>query len=176
MNKEKSKIIIAVVVISLFLAIAYFGMGDSVKGVRDMRYGIDIRGGVEAVFQPNIDGKPTEEELEEARNVMETRLDNENIDDREVTIDKNNGFIIVRFPWKSDEKNYDPEDAISELGNMAELKFEDPNGNVMVRGKDIATSSPEKQEENGITQYVGWLLSPTTYVLIVVSGRPAAVK
>ena len=142
------------VVISLFLAIAYFGMGDSVKGVRDMRYGIDIRGGVEAVFQPNIDGKPTEEELEEARNVMETRLDNENIDDREVTIDKNNGFIIVRFPWKSDEKNYDPEDAISELGNMAELKFEDPNGNVMVRGKDIATSSPEKQEENGITQYV----------------------
>ena len=63
-------------------------MGDSVKGVRDMRYGIDIRGGVEAVFQPNIDGKPTEEELEEARNVMETRLDNENIDDKDRSINK----------------------------------------------------------------------------------------
>lgn len=155
MNKNRKNIIISVVVIIFFMLIAYFGMGDSVKGVREMRYGIDIRGGVEAVFQPDVtDHKPTEDELEAARNVMESRLDNENIDDREVTIDKNSGYIIVRFPWKADETEYDPEDAISELGNMAELKFEDSSGNVLIRGKDIESSSPEKQEQNGIEQYV----------------------
>ena len=33
-------------------AVVWFGMGDEMKGARDMRFGIDIRGGVEAVFEP----------------------------------------------------------------------------------------------------------------------------
>lgn len=155
MNKEKKNILIALVAIVVLMAIAYFGMGNSVKGVRQMRYGIDIRGGVEAVFVPDLtDRKATKEELESARNVMESRLDNENIDDREVTIDSDNGYIIVRFPWTSDEKNFDPEEAINELGNMAELKFEDAQGNVLLQGKDVESSSPEQQTVNGLSEYV----------------------
>lgn len=155
MNKEKKNIVIAMLALIVLLAIAYFGMGNSVKGVRQMRYGIDIRGGVEAVFVPDLtDRAASEEELESARNIMESRLDDLNIDDREVTIDKDNGYIIVRFPWTSDEKSFDPEAAISELGNMAELKFEDADGNVLLQGKDIESSSPEKQTQNGISEYV----------------------
>ena len=45
-----------------------------------MRFGIDIRGGVEAVFEPSgLKTKPTEEQLEMAREVIETRLDAQNI-------------------------------------------------------------------------------------------------
>ena len=155
MNKEKKNIVIAMLALIVLLAIAYFGMGNSVKGVRQMRYGIDIRGGVEAVFVPDLaDRSASEEELESARNIMESRLDDLNIDDREVTIDKDNGYIIVRFPWTSDEKSFDPETAISELGNMAELKFEDADGNVLLQGKDIESSSPQKQTQNGISEYV----------------------
>ena len=43
-------------------AVVWFGMGDEMKGARDMRFGIDIRGGVEAVFEPvGLDRAPTEQ-------------------------------------------------------------------------------------------------------------------
>ena len=152
---SKSSVIIFIVITLALLALAIFGIGDQVKGVREIRYGIDIRGGVEAVFKPETDTTPTSAELESARVVIETRLDNENITDREVTIDKEGGYIIVRFPWKSDETDYDPEDAISELGEMAELQFIDPEGTVVVEGKDVTSASPEAQrEDNGTTSYV----------------------
>ena len=35
------------------MCIAVFGCGEDIKGIRDMRFGIDIRGGVEAVFEPS---------------------------------------------------------------------------------------------------------------------------
>ena len=36
-----------------FVCIAVFGCGEDIKEFRDMRFGIDIRGGVEAVFEPS---------------------------------------------------------------------------------------------------------------------------
>ena len=80
-----------------------------VPGTADIRYGIDIRGGVDAVFEPvDLDRKPSEQELDSARAIIETRLDNLNILDRDVTVDQQNGFIIVRFPWQSHEDDFDP--------------------------------------------------------------------
>ncbi|MBO6137206.1 MAG: protein translocase subunit SecD [Lachnospiraceae bacterium] len=152
---SKSSVIIFIVITLALLALAIFGLGNQVKGVREIRYGIDIRGGVEAVFKPETQETPSASDLESARVVIETRLDNENITDREVTIDKEGGYIIVRFPWKSDETDYNPEEAIAELGEMAELQFRDPSGNVVVEGKDVTSASPEAQrEDNGTTSYV----------------------
>lgn len=128
-------LVCSVVVLAL---IAIFGMGADFKGAKDMRFGIDIRGGVEAVFEPqNLDREPTVEELESARNIIKTRLDGQNITDREVTIDKKGGYIIVRFPWKSGETNFNPEDAIVELGKMSQLTFQDEAGNIMLEGKNV---------------------------------------
>ena len=141
-------------VIAALVYIAVFGAGKSVKGVFDMRYGIDIRGGVEAIFEPQgLDRSPTEQELNTAREVIETRMDNQNIVDREVTVDTNGGYIIVQFPWKSGETNFNPEDAIAELGEMAELTFRDPDGNVLIQGKDVQNASPETTNANGIKSY-----------------------
>ena len=97
-------------------AVVWFGLGDEIKGARDMRFGIDIRGGVEAVFEPvGLDRAPTEAEVTAARNIMESRLDDKNILDREVTADIDRGYVIVRFPWKSGETQFNPEAAIAEL-------------------------------------------------------------
>ena len=93
-----------------------------IPGMPEMRYGIDIRGGVDAAFEPvDLDRKPTKQELESARSIIETRLDNLNILDRDVTIDEQKGYIIVRFPWQSTETDFDPERAIAELGETAML-------------------------------------------------------
>lgn len=154
MKPGKKMLAAILIVIAALIYVAAFGAGSSIKGVREMRYGIDIRGGVEAVFEPQgLDRTPSEKELDTARQVIETRMDNQNIVDREVTVDKNGGYIIVRFPWKSGETNFNPEEAIAELGEMAELTFRDPDGNVLIQGKDVQNASPETANNNGIKSY-----------------------
>lgn len=149
---SKNKFMILIGIIVAFLLIAIFGMGDAVKSVREMRYGIDIRGGVEAVFEADgLDRKPTASELDSARTIINARLDSKNIADREVTIDKKGGYIIVRFPWKSGETSFKPEEAIAELGDMAKLTFRDPDGKVLLEGKNVISAKPA-QDTSGITR------------------------
>lgn len=152
MKNSKNTFAILICSIIACLSIAIFGVGDQVKGAMEMRFGIDIRGGVEAVFEPqDLERKATEDELEAARGIIETRLDAKNITDREVTIDKEGGYIIVKFPWKSGETNFNPEDAIAELGEMAKLTFRDEDGNVMLEGKNIK-SAKAMENTNGVTR------------------------
>lgn len=155
MKPGKKMLATILLVIAAFICIAVFGVGDEIKGVQEMRYGIDIRGGVEAVFEPqDLGRKATNEELDTAREVIEMRLDSLNITDREVTVDKSGGYLIVRFPWKSDETDFNPEDAIAELGDMAKLAFCDEQGNVLVEGKNVADAMPQKDASGVAQEYV----------------------
>ena len=133
---------IIVLITAVLFGIAVFGLkigGLEIKGAGQMRYGIDIRGGVEATYEPrDLGRKPTENELQAVRTIIETRMDAKNITDRDVTIDKSNGKVIVRFPWKSDEANFDPQQAVAELGETARLTFKDPDGGIILEGNDVA--------------------------------------
>lgn len=144
-------IVVALVIFMSYVAANGLKIGNTlIKGSPDMRFGIDIRGGVEAEFEPQgITGKPTSTQLEAARSVIETRLDAQNIMDREVTIDKEGGYILVRFPWKADEKNFDPEKAIKELGDMAELRFTNSAGETLIEGARVIKSNPTLNQETG---------------------------
>lgn len=76
MKAKKSHFFVLLGLIIAMCLIAVFGIGDTIKGAGKMRFGIDIRGGVEAVFKPqDLDRQPTSDELQAARNVIETRLD-----------------------------------------------------------------------------------------------------
>lgn len=110
-----------------------------INGIDDIRLGIDIKGGVDAVFEPE-DQKydPTNEELDNARSVIELRLDKNNITDRDVTVDYAKNRILVRFPWKSSETEFNPQNALQELGQMGKLTFKDPDGNVILEGKEVS--------------------------------------
>ena len=115
----------------------------------EIRFGIDIRGGVEAVFAPkNYTGTPTSDQLDSARSVLEIRMDNLQILDREITVDKTKGRIIVRFPWKSSESSFNPEEALKELGEMALLTFKDPDGKIILEGADVKESKAGYNPEN----------------------------
>lgn len=140
MKNKKYNFFVVVGLVVILLLLAIFGLGP-IKGAQDMRFGIDIRGGVEAIYEPiGLDRDATDDELNAARSVMEKRLDAKNILDREVTIDKSGNRIIVRFPWKSDEAEFDPQKAIAELGQTAKLTFRDEAGNVLIEGKDVKHS------------------------------------
>ena len=144
MNKKFTFFIILIVAM-LLVYTAVFGANlgfMSIKGSNDIRFGIDIKGGVEAIFAPkDLNRKPTSSELDSVRMVLETRLDASGILDREITVDNNNGEVIVRLPWKSDEKDFDPKKAVSELGETALLTFRDAAGNVLVEGKNVKSNS-----------------------------------
>jgi protein-export SecD/SecF family membrane protein len=144
MRLNKNMYILVILLIICISLVAVFGVNAGsvqIKGMKDIRFGIDIRGGVEAVFEPaDLNRVPTASELESAKIIMETRMDAQNIMDREIAADNNNGQIIVRFPWKSGETDFNPQAAIAELGETARLTFRDPDGNILVEGKDVKES------------------------------------
>ncbi len=144
-NKLTFWFVLAAVLLIAWTAI--FGL-LGIPGANGMRFGIDIRGGVDAVFEPvNLGRVPTAGELESVRAIIETRLDQKNILDREVTVDQTNGDVIVRFPWKSDETSFDAQKAIAELGETAKLTFRDEKGNVLLDGIEVAQSTVHSNPE-----------------------------
>jgi hypothetical protein len=122
---------VVVAMLALLTYAAFFGVSSKygdidrtyIKGAQDIRWGIDIRGGVDVTFSPPDGVDATDDELSAAEAVIKTRLLNQNITDSEVYTDNDNDRIIVRFPWKSDEQNFNPEQAIEELGKTAQLRF-----------------------------------------------------
>lgn len=154
--------IVAILIIA-FTTVAFTGIsttyGDNttvyVKGGKDIRWGIDIRGGVEAIFSPADDIDPTEAQMDSAAEVMRQRLIAMNVTDYEVFVDSAADRIIVRFPWASDETDFDPATAVKELGETAVLTFREgnetddegkPEGvtkeNVILKGADISKATP----------------------------------
>lgn len=123
--------IVAILIIALTIA-SFVGIsnyyGDNrivyVKGAQDIRWGIDIQGGVEAVFAPDVDTADiTDDNMDAAKEIIETRLVDQNITDSEVYTDYANKQVIVRFPWQSGESDFDPTTAVQELGETALLTF-----------------------------------------------------
>lgn len=117
--------------IAVFAYFAIFGFstyyGDietvHVRGVEDIRWGIDIRGGVDVTFTPPEGYDATNGQMNSARAIIETRLVGKNITDYEIYVDYNTDRLICRFPWQSDDDSFDPELAVKELGETAMLTF-----------------------------------------------------
>ena len=174
-NKRVGKPVFFIVAILIFVFSfgAFFGLdnyhGDIrklyVKGVEDIRWGIDISGGVEAIFSPDKKADNiTNQDMDSAKEIIETRMINNNIVDYEVYSDYENHQIIVRFPWQSEDENYDPTEAVKELGETALLTFykgQSNTGEVVLQGSaDIAGASAGyvTQEDTG-GDYTGYVVS-----------------
>lgn len=141
-NTNKATFFVVLIISVAVAALSFFGLGDWIKSAGDIRFGIDIKGGVEATYVPEgLDREPTADELESVRTILELRLDDLNILDREITIDNKNGEVLVRFPWKSDETDFNPQEAVAELGQMAVLTFRDSTNAIIVEGKNVKSSS-----------------------------------
>lgn len=163
----KSTFFIVVALIALFSFSAIVGLdyafGDNIKtyikGVDDIRLGIDIKGGVDATFEPADGEEATEVQLKAATAIIKTRLSNLGINDSEVYSDKESNRIIVRFPWQAGEDNFDPKAAVKELGEMAKLTFRKgtdtttdengetvPTGDIVIEGSDISEAAATYQQ------------------------------
>ncbi len=159
--------VVAVLIFALsFTAIfgVYQRFGDRtdtiIRGVSDIRWGIDIQGGVDVVFGPvdeNVD--PTDEQLDAVKTIIEQRMVSKNITDYEAYTDPANNQVIVRFPWASTTET--PEQAVKELGQTAMLSFyigaetDDegkPTGSLVLDGNDVKSAQAMYQIVDEITQ------------------------
>ena len=119
---------VVALLILAFSFTAIFGIsyytGDNkttvLKGISDIRWGIDIRGGVEATFKPAGDVDATDEQLESAKSIIELRMVSQGITDYELYADAKSDRIIVRFPWKEDSD----QNAIEAIGNQPDGRIE----------------------------------------------------
>lgn len=167
---KKLTFFVVAILICVFAYTSFFGVdnyyGDKrtvyTKGAEDITWGIDIRGGVEAIFEPNLDENSDikleeidQSDMDSIKEVMEARLLAKGITESEVRTDVGNKQVIVRFPWQGED--FDPATAVKELGNTAVLTFcegsEAPKtdkSNIVLQGaSDIASAAPGYDRESG---------------------------
>ena len=95
--KKNSKLVVFIGIALIFVLtyLAFFGISNNygditttyVKGADEIRWGIDIRGGVEVTFTPPQEVDATREQIAAAEAVIKLRLLNQNITDSEVYTD-----------------------------------------------------------------------------------------
>ena len=155
--KTKGKawhLVVTVLLILAFVYTAFFGVsakyGDVtttyIKGAKDIRFGVDIKGGVNVTFVPSEDYDATEEQLEAAQLVIENRLVALNVTDYELYVDPSSDSLILEFPWQSGETNFDPEAAIEEIGTTAYLTFREgssKDGQLILDGSMIESAAAQ---------------------------------
>lgn len=159
----KAAFFIILVLILAFSYTAFFGISDYygdtqkvyIKGAKDIRWGIDIKGGIEAVFKPDVkDAKITNSNMDAAKEIIETRLLAKNITDSEVYTDYENHQVIVRFPWQSEDNSddFDPTTVVEELGETAQLHFYNGSDNStepFMDGGVVTSATAGYNEQNG---------------------------
>lgn len=132
MRKVKKPVFFVVLfTIVIFAVLVFEGLANNfgdiktvyVKGTDDIRWGIDIRGGVSVTFTPADDIDASDEEMESVKQLIVQRLIILGINDYETYVDNDHDRLIVRFPWKSDDEDFDPEAAVKEIGETAQLTF-----------------------------------------------------
>ena len=162
MNKKGKSwpLFVVAILIVVFSLTAIFGVsyqyGDTkniyIKGASDIRFGIDIRGGVDVTFMPAGDVDATPEQMTAAKTVIEDRLVGLGITDYESYVDSNKDRIIVRFPWKTGEADFNPQTAIDEIGTTAKMVFRKgstADGKEILSGDDVTSANAAYNETEG---------------------------
>lgn len=157
---KKPVFFIVVAVIAILTYLTMYGVhgqyGDTrityIKGVDEIRWGIDIQGGVNATFEPADGYDASADDMNAAKSLIEQRLVFNNITDSEVYVDENEKRVVVEFPWQAGDTDFDPEAAIKELGESAILTFregaQDPDGTVILTGEHVKKAEAGYQQDS----------------------------
>ena len=167
--------IVAVLILTLCVT-SIFGVygqyGDRtdtiIRGIADIRWGVDIQGGVDVVFGPaDEDANPTAEQIDAVKTIIEKRLVSQNITDYEAYADAANGQVIVRFPWAN--KTQSAESLVADLGRTGMLQFYEgnttetddngysiPKGTLVLDGNDVKSAEAKymQVDDKGNQEYV----------------------
>lgn len=118
----------------MLTSISYFGIGENkALGVVNIPQGLDLRGGVDILFEGDQD-TISAEEMEAAVALLQGRLDWKGYTEAEVA-KEGEKRIRVQIPGVDD-----PEEAIQEIGQTGQLKFLDKDDNEVLSGDMVANA------------------------------------
>lgn len=128
--------IIKLIATVLLLAVAcVFSIQPLTDPKTGIPLGLDLRGGVHLILQaePGETGaEVTNEDMDNAKSVIEKRVNEMGLSEPIVQTDLPNKRIIVDLAGVQD-----PDKAVDILKTTAKLTFRDPQGNVLVEGSDL---------------------------------------
>ncbi|MBR2781161.1 MAG: protein translocase subunit SecD [Eubacteriaceae bacterium] len=153
MKKRKQTIRLLLTVLAVVLAVLVFVFGipvSRIAGVYDVKpvgsmikYGLDLTGGVYVVLQADESvTEVSEDTLEKAITIIRARIDSLGVNEPEISIQGSNK-IRVSIPSIEDEAA-----AVALIGQTAKLQFVDPDGNVIVTGEHVESSTFDNYTES----------------------------
>jgi len=147
MSSKLRKILACVIVIVVLVGwyITVFGMG-SLNSIKDvMKFGLDINGGVYVVMEAETDATGTELDtiMEQTRAVLDKRVNAMGISEATVSLEGNKR-IRIEIPGVEDVQ-----DAISNIGRTAQLRFLLADGTEVLTGEDVKDAGVNTDTEHG---------------------------
>ena len=140
--KSKSLVyftLVVALVLAIF-AIGVFGfqLGDKkIPKAKDaIQLGLDLQGGVYVLLQADTDasGQELRRYMEQAKAIIQQRVDGLGVSEPNIAIEGDNRIRVELAGLK------DSEEALKLIGKTAQLQFVDPDGNVVLTGKNVKES------------------------------------
>lgn len=143
-GKNMFYLFIALIVTGVLVFLCTVGIGKDSKtlSVGNIKLGLDLSGGASILYEADKE-TVTEEEMAAAVSLIQGRLDRKGWTEAECS-KSGEKRILVEIPGVSDA-----EEAIEELGQTAQLKFVDMDGNVLLTGADVANATKEAGDVTG---------------------------
>ncbi|MBR0374827.1 MAG: protein translocase subunit SecF [Mogibacterium sp.] len=137
-------VLIAVVMIGGWI-ISIFGAGSFQKLSKQLKYGLDINGGVYVLLEADTELTGTDRQalMEQTRAVIERRVDALGVANASVSIEGTNR-IRVEMPGVEDA-----DEAIKQIGKTAQLRFLLADGTEVMTGDAVTNASFTTDSENG---------------------------
>ncbi len=148
MKTGKKKVFAVLVVIILIASwlVSFFGIGDKFGNLgKQLKYGLDINGGVYVLLEANTKETGTEltQIMNQTKSVLENRVNAMGISEAQVSIEGNNR-IRVEMPGVENA-----EEAIAQIGRTAQLQFFLADGTLALTGEGISDSQIATDSTNG---------------------------
>ena len=151
MNAKLRKVLAGIIIIVLLGGwyVTIFGAGP-MKSVRDvMKFGLDINGGVYVVLEADkadikgLSDQEKKEVMNQTREVLDRRVNAMGISEATVSLEGDHR-IRVEMPGVKDA-----EEAISQIGKTAKLRFMLADGTEVLSGEDVKNAVMNTDSQNG---------------------------
>ena len=143
MNRKGKNILILAVVVALTVCVGLLAINGAQVGKWRLKpvgsaisLGLDLRGGVYAVYKATDPGQEDLDTLIEGTiGIMRTRLSDKGYNEATVT-KQGNERIRIEIPDVQD-----PNEVLDIIGTPAHMEFRDPDGNVVLTGDDVKSAT-----------------------------------
>ncbi|MBR3505203.1 MAG: protein translocase subunit SecD [Clostridia bacterium] len=120
---------------------------------RAISLGLDLRGGIYAVYQGDTSAEDFDTQMDATVTIMINRLTAEGYTEATVT---RQGADRIRIEIPDVQ---DPNEILTIVGTPAHLTFVDPNGEIILEGDDVKQASPAYDSQNGNAPIIAFELN-----------------